>query len=331
MQFQQSKMDDEQEQIRIRRDIQDMALPFFSNGKNDMEGYIAKVAEKYPQQAMELHQNELRNKLVGLQTDKAQRDLQGTTREINSGDNILTQEQQPDGSWKTIATAPRWNPKQMGIGGSGGAGGGHFGPGAFQLIQGKDGQYYNVNKITGEVTPVQAGGAGVIGNNTFRDTSQQLKNADATQASEAGIDNVTNAINAANALKMSKGIGEGTGIIGGITRNIPGTDAYTFGRDLDSFKGSLFLQAFNQLRGGGAITDVEGQKATDAISAIDPNMSKADVIKHVDVAVGVLRQGLERAKKKGMAVQKATGGAPQAASAPQGMTVEQALALHGGK
>jgi len=43
MQFQQSQMDDQQQQIQIRRDIQDMALPFFSDGKNDMDGFIAKV------------------------------------------------------------------------------------------------------------------------------------------------------------------------------------------------------------------------------------------------------------------------------------------------
>jgi hypothetical protein len=200
----------------------------------------------------------------------------------------------------------------MGVGG--GAGGGHFGPGAFQLIQGKDGQYYNVNKVTGEVTPVQAGGAGVIGNNTFRDTSQQLKNADAVQATDAGIDNVTNAIKAADTLKMSKGIGVGTGLIGSVAREIPGTDAYAFGRDLDSFKGNLFLQAFNQLRGGGAITDVEGQKATDAISSIDPKMSREDVVKRINIAQGVLKQGLDRAKKKSLSVQKATGASPQAAS-----------------
>lgn len=113
MQFQQSQMDDQQQQIQIRRDIQDMALPFFSNGKNDMDGFIAKVQQKYPQQAMELHQNELRSKLADLQAQKAQRDLNTPDiRKIESGNNIITQERQADGSYKPIATASRFAPQQ---------------------------------------------------------------------------------------------------------------------------------------------------------------------------------------------------------------------------
>ncbi|MBB3226989.1 hypothetical protein FHW69_001590 [Luteibacter sp. Sphag1AF] len=62
---------------------------------------------------MELHQNELRNQLVGLQSQKAQRDLNTPDiRKIEQGSNILTQEQQADGSYKTIATAGRFAPQQ---------------------------------------------------------------------------------------------------------------------------------------------------------------------------------------------------------------------------
>lgn len=62
---------------------------------------------------MELHQNELRGKLTDLQTQKAQRDLNtAPTRELDVGNNKVTQEQKADGSWKTIATAGRFAPQQ---------------------------------------------------------------------------------------------------------------------------------------------------------------------------------------------------------------------------
>ena len=88
------------------------------------------------------------------------------TREIESGSNKITQEFDPaTGKWNNIATSPKWNPRQMGeVGG----GGGSLGPGAFQLIQGQDGKYYNVNKVTGEITPLAIGGEGVIGANALR-------------------------------------------------------------------------------------------------------------------------------------------------------------------
>lgn len=169
-----------------------------------------------------------------------------------------------------------------------------------------------------------------MGSNTFRNQAQQVKNADSITASTAAVDQINNAINVAENLKKSPGIGEGTGILGTVARNIPGSDAYTFGRDLESFKGNLFLQAIQWLRGTGAITEVEGTKATDSITAVDPKMSRKDVEAHLNVAQSVLRQGLERAQKKDSMVRKATGVQPQA-QMQQGMTAEDAFAKYGVK
>lgn len=107
-------MQDQQEQIQRRRAIQDLALKFAKpDGTFDMPGYQSALSQLDPQAAMELHQNELRNQLVGLQTQKAERDLKtAPTREIDMGNNKVTQEQQSDGSWKTIATAGRFAPQQ---------------------------------------------------------------------------------------------------------------------------------------------------------------------------------------------------------------------------
>lgn len=118
MQLQQSQLTDEQDQQQRRRNIQNLALKHVTPGPDgkpvfDQQGYITELAGIDPQAAMELHQNEIRTKVADLQAQKAQRDLNtAPTREIDMGNNKVTQEQQADGSWKTIATAGRFAPQQ---------------------------------------------------------------------------------------------------------------------------------------------------------------------------------------------------------------------------
>ncbi|NKJ22024.1 hypothetical protein [Dyella sp. SG609] len=60
-----------------------------------------------------MQQNLLHSKLYEAQAQKAQADARAkAVRQINSGNNIVTQEQQEDGSWRPLATAPRWQPQQ---------------------------------------------------------------------------------------------------------------------------------------------------------------------------------------------------------------------------
>lgn len=120
MQFQQAQMTDQQDQMQRRRQIQDLALKHVTPGPDgkpffDQEGYINELSGLDPQAALELHQNEIRTKAADLQAQKAQRDLNTPDiRKIESGNNIITQEQQPDGSYKPIATAGRFAPQQSG-------------------------------------------------------------------------------------------------------------------------------------------------------------------------------------------------------------------------
>lgn len=53
----------------------------------------------------------------------------------------------------------------------------------------------------------------------------------------------------------------------------PGTDATNFNVLLDQLKGKTFLEAFQSLKGGGAITQVEGTKAEQAIARLDTAQS----------------------------------------------------------
>jgi hypothetical protein len=70
---------------------------------------------------------------------------------------------------------------------------------------------------------------------------------------------------------------------------IPGTDAKDFNVVMDQIKGKAFLQAFESLKGGGQITEVEGKKATDAIARLNTAQSTPEFKKALrelrDVAV----------------------------------------------
>ncbi|MCA2910124.1 MAG: hypothetical protein IM328_12350 [Microcystis sp. M034S1] len=79
-------------------------------------------------------------------------------------------------------------------------------------------------------------------------------------------------------------------------QKIPGTPAKDFDIRLDQLKGQQFLQAFESLKGGGAITEVEGKKATDAIARMDAAGSEAEFTKAAREFQSVIRQGVARAK-----------------------------------
>lgn len=53
------------------------------------------------------------------------------------------------------------------------------------------------------------------------------------------------------------------------TQNIPGTAQRRFGSRTKQLDGQAFLQAFESLKGGGQITEIEGTKATQAIGRLD--------------------------------------------------------------
>lgn len=88
---------------------------------------------------------------------------------------------------------------------------------------------------------------------------------------------------------------------------IPGTSQASAQALAQQVQGQTFLQAYQQLRGGGAITDTEGQKATQAIARLNQSQSTEDYQKGLDELAGILRTGLERAQGqagKAPAVQK---------------------------
>jgi hypothetical protein len=81
-------------------------------------------------------------------------------------------------------------------------------------------------------------------------------------------------------------------------RFIEGTKEADFMGRLDQLKGGAFLQAFETLKGGGQITEVEGKKATDAITRMNKSQSEREFKTAAKEFQDVIRAGVERAKIK---------------------------------
>lgn len=90
---------------------------------------------------------------------------------------------------------------------------------------------------------------------------------------------------------------------------IPGTKATDFKVVLDQLGGAAFLQAFESLKGGGQITEVEGKKATDAIARLNRAQS--------DEEFGVALSDLREVMTNGLSRLDGTGGASGSFDAPK--------------
>lgn len=79
---------------------------------------------------------------------------------------------------------------------------------------------------------------------------------------------------------------------------IPGTDSADFQAVAKQIEGKAFLEAFESLKGGGQITEIEGQKATQAIARLSLAQSD-DAYKHALLDLReVVESGLRRARTK---------------------------------
>ncbi|WP_208507949.1 hypothetical protein [Variovorax paradoxus] len=136
---------------------------------------------------------------------------------------------------------------------------------------------------------------------------------DVTPASDklARYDNAQQAIGLIDRALQHPGIGTATGMSGTLDpRNyLPGTDAKNFQVMLDQIRGGAFMSAYQSLRGGGAITEKEGEKAQSAIARIDRAQSTEEFQRGLRDYRDVLKRGYERARQQ-------LGIEPDAAEAP---------------
>lgn len=92
-------------------------------------------------------------------------------------------------------------------------------------------------------------------------------------------------------------------------RFIPGTDAADFQSLFEQVKGSAFLEAFNTLKGAGAISEKEGEKATAARTRMSAAQSETEFVKAAREYQDVIRKGVEVMQKKAGSAPAAAGGA----------------------
>ena len=81
-------------------------------------------------------------------------------------------------------------------------------------------------------------------------------------------------------------------------RHVHGTPTFALDKLVKQVKDKNFLEAFQALKGGGHITEIEGEKATDSIAAIHIGMPETDFIIEMEKVRSVLMRGLAIAKGK---------------------------------
>lgn len=141
-------------------------------------------------------------------------------------------------------------------------------------------------------------------------------------AAPATIATLQNSLDSIDALLADPDLGDivGIGSLNPLNR-VPGTKARGLIARADQIAGQSFLAAFNQLKGGGAITEREGQAATQAIARLDRSQSAADYKQALTDLRTAIKPGLTRAQ------QQATGGQ----AAPAGRSVTRRGTLNGRK
>jgi hypothetical protein len=94
------------------------------------------------------------------------------------------------------------------------------------------------------------------------------------------------------------GLSKATGLGGGVMRFFSGTEGKNFEIRHKEVLSQAFLDAFEALKGGGAITEKEGDKATAARTRMDLAQSKEEYITAAREYQGVLKRGVENAKAR---------------------------------
>lgn len=102
--------------------------------------------------------------------------------------------------------------------------------------------------------------------------------------------------------------------IGSIEGRLPSFASPLKMQDIDNFRalreqllGGAFLQAFESIKGGGHITEVEGIKATNAITALQETQDEKQFGDNLKILKEVIANGVARAKRKaGMGVETET-------------------------
>lgn len=122
------------------------------------------------------------------------------------------------------------------------------------------------------------------------------KQGERNRSKQAAVDSVNAQLSVIDKALDHPGRETATGLSGAVDpRNyIPGTQSADFQAVLAQINGTAFLQAFESLKGGGQITEVEGRKATEAIARLNRSQSDAEFEASLAELRGVMEKGYER-------------------------------------
>jgi hypothetical protein len=105
------------------------------------------------------------------------------------------------------------------------------------------------------------------------------------------------AFNVLNQMKTHKGLSAAVGLKG-ITNIFPGTEAANFKALVDQVSGQAFSEAFQRLKGGGHITEVEGKKAEQAMTSLaNRDQSEEQYVAKIDELIDIFSRGLEKERR----------------------------------
>jgi hypothetical protein len=90
----------------------------------------------------------------------------------------------------------------------------------------------------------------------------------------------------------------GVGVFGKAASLVPGSDAYGYAQLMDQIKNRNFLTSYDILRGGGQISNVEGEKAAQAQARLSQAQNKEDFQKALNEFEMTVKGDFERIQRK---------------------------------
>jgi hypothetical protein len=126
------------------------------------------------------------------------------------------------------------------------------------------------------------------------------------------------ALDLVNQLRRDPNRGAGTGF-SSVFNWVPASPGYDYQNKVDQSKSGAFLTAIQQMRGLGALSNAEGQTATQAVTRMDTATSEQAFLAALNDYEGVVKKGRDRASKRLQAPTEQ----PQAAPAKGGWSIQK--------
>lgn len=179
-------------------------------------------------------------------------------------------------------------------------------------------------RIEQDKQDIKAGMAQEIAENTKRGAVIGAEQADEAIALPKAIEAADYSLALLDKVRNHPGREISTGksfLAGKAAAAVPGTEAKDFSVLMDQVAGEQFMQAFQGLKGGGQITEIEGQKATQAVARLNMAQSENEFMVALDELQDVIERGVAR-KQRGVAVLPDGSEVPEAQFSQQPVSVD---------